>query len=73
MSARPLPEMIFLFVLLLHNSAYGQLRGGATEWRTFEVPEFGTRVQFRQAFSLPLVNPNEGVVSDLSELMVVQP
>ena len=33
MSARPLPEMIFLFVLLLHNSAYGQLRGGATEWQ----------------------------------------
>ena len=60
MSARPLPEMIFLFVLLLHNSAYGQLRGGATEWRTFEVPEFGTRVQFPASIFAPAGKPERG-------------
>jgi hypothetical protein len=58
--------MIFVFVLLLHNSAYAQLRGGGTEWRTFEVPEFGTRVQFPASIFAPAGKP-------LSELMDVQP
>jgi hypothetical protein len=60
MRARPLLEMIFVFVLLLHNIAYGQLRAGPTEWRTFEVPELGTRVQLPPSIFTPAVKSERG-------------
>jgi hypothetical protein len=53
--------MIFALVSLLHNSAHAQLREqGQTEWRNFEVPEFGTRVQFPASTFAPAGKPERG-------------
>jgi hypothetical protein len=72
MLPRAFPGIIVVFASLLHNNAYAQRRElGPTEWRTFEVREFGTRVQFPASIFAPAGNPNEGAVSDLNVLMDV--
>src|SRR3954451_11559653 len=51
---------IVLFLLLLHTSGYAQRSEGSPEWRTFEVPEFGTRVQFPANIFAPAGQPERG-------------
>src|SRR3954468_10934431 len=51
---------IVLFLLLLHTSGYAQRSEGSPEWRTFEVPEFGTRVQFPASIFAPAGKPERG-------------
>jgi hypothetical protein len=60
MRVRTCLGMIFALVSL-HNSAYAQLREqGPTEWRNFEVPEFGTHVQFPASIFAPAGKPERG-------------
>src|SRR3954469_3385941 len=61
MRPRPFTGIIVLFVLLLYNSAYAQRREGPTDWRTFEVPEFGTRVQIPTTIFAPAGKPEQGI------------
>ena len=64
-----LPGVIIALISLLRADAYAQMRDQSpTDWRTFEVPEFGTRIQVPATYSLPLVSRNEGVVSGLNVL-----
>ena len=58
--ARLVLKIIFVFVLLLHNRANAQHLGGSTDWRTFEVAEFGTRVQFPASIFAPAGKPERG-------------
>ena len=38
--------VIMALISLLRTDAYAQMRDQSpTDWRTFEVPEFGTRIQ----------------------------
>jgi hypothetical protein len=61
MRVRTCPGIIFALVSLLHNSAHAQLREqGQTEWRNFEVPEFGTRVQVPASIFAPAGKPERG-------------
>jgi hypothetical protein len=54
MLPRAFPGIIVVFASLLHNNAYAQRRElGPTEWRTFEVREFGTSVQFPASIFAP--------------------
>ena len=60
-----LPGVIIALISLLRTDAYAQMRDQSpTDWRTFEVLEFGTRIQVL----LPLVSRNGGVVSGLNAL-----
>jgi hypothetical protein len=61
MLPRAFPGIIVVFASLLHNNAYAQRRElGPTEWRTFEVREFGTRVQFPASIFAPAGKPERG-------------
>jgi hypothetical protein len=56
-----LPRIMFALISLLHTNAYGQRHDqGPTEWRTFEVPEFGTRVQVPASIFTPAGKPERG-------------
>jgi len=58
MRTRFVPGILFVLVLLLDNTAYAQRREAS--WRTFEVPEFGTRVQFPAGIFFPAGKPERG-------------
>ena len=61
MRLRSFPGTIVVLVSLLHNSAYAQIREqGPTEWRSFDVPEFGTRVEFPASIFAPAGKPERG-------------
>src|SRR5678815_2917679 len=56
-----LPGIMVALVSLLHTNAYAQLRDqGSSEWRTFEVPEFGTRIQIPASVFAPAGKPELG-------------
>ena len=56
-----LPGIMVALVSLLHTNAYAQLRDqGSAEWRTFEVPEFGTRIQIPASVFAPAGKPERG-------------
>jgi hypothetical protein len=56
-----LPGIMFALISLLHTNAYGQRHDQApTEWRTFEVPEFGTRIQVPASIFAPAGRPELG-------------
>ena len=53
--------IMFALISLLHTNAYGQRHDQApTEWRTFEVPEFGTRIQVPASIFAPAGKPERG-------------
>jgi hypothetical protein len=58
MRTRLILGIVFVFVLLLDNAAYAQ--GREVSWRTFEVPEFGTRVEFPASIFAPAGKPKRG-------------
>jgi hypothetical protein len=59
-----LPGVIIALISLLRTDAYAQMRDQSpTDWRTFEVPEFGTRIQVPASIFAPA-----GVVSGLNAL-----
>ena len=48
-------------ISLLHTDAYAQMRDQSpTDWRTFEVPEFGTRIQVPASIFAPAGKPERG-------------
>src|SRR5712675_1986151 len=56
-----LPGIMVALVSLLHTNAYAQLRDqGPTEWRTFEVPEFGTCIQVPASIFAAAGKPERG-------------
>jgi hypothetical protein len=56
-----LPGIMVALVSLLQTNAYAQLRDqGSAEWRTFEVPEFGTRIQIPASVFAPAGEPERG-------------
>ena len=56
-----LPGIMVALISLLHTNAYGQRHDqGSAEWRTFEVPEFGTRIQIPASVFAPAGKPERG-------------
>ena len=56
-----LPGIMVALVSLLHTTAYAQLRDqGSADWRTFEVPEFGTRIQIPASVFASAGKPERG-------------
>jgi hypothetical protein len=55
-----MPGIVAALISLLHANAYGQLNGLPIEWRTFEVPEFGTRIQVPMSVFAPAGKPELG-------------
>ena len=56
-----LPGIMVALISLLHTNAYGQRHDqGPTEWRTFEVPEFGTRIQVPASIFAAAGKPERG-------------
>jgi len=61
MRLRSLPSLMVALFSVLHTSAHAQLRDlGPIEWRTFEIPEFGTRVQLPASIFVPAGKPERG-------------
>jgi len=55
-----MPGIVAALISLLHANAYGQLNGHPIEWRSFEVPEFGTRIQVPMSVFAPAGKPELG-------------
>ena len=56
-----LPGVLIAFISLLRTDAYAQMRDQSpTDWRTFEVPEFGTRIQVPASIFAPAGKPERG-------------
>jgi hypothetical protein len=56
-----LPGIMVALVSLLHTTVYAQLRDqGSADWRTFEVPEFGTRIQIPASVFASAGKPERG-------------
>ena len=56
-----LPGVIIALISLLRTDAYAQMRDQSpTDWRTFEVPEFGTRIQVPASIFAPAGKPERG-------------
>jgi hypothetical protein len=56
-----LPGVIIALISLLRADAYAQMRDQSpTNWRTFEVPEFGTRIQVPASIFAPAGKPERG-------------
>ena len=56
-----LPGVIIALISLLRADAYAQMRDQSpTNWRTFEVPEFGTRIQVPASIFAPAGRPERG-------------
>jgi hypothetical protein len=61
MRLRSLPSIPVALFSLLCSSAHAQLlKRGPIEWRTFEIPEFGTRVQFPASIFSPAGKSERG-------------
>jgi hypothetical protein len=61
MRLRSLPAITVALFSLLWSNAQAQLRErGPIEWRTFEIPEFGTRVQFPASIFAPAGKSERG-------------
>ena len=55
-------SIIVAIVSVLYTSAQAQLgEAGPIEWRTFDVPEFGTRVQVPTSIFAPAGKPEQGI------------
>jgi len=53
--------VIMALISLLRTDAYAQMRDQSpTDWRTFEVPEFGTRIQVPAGIFAPVGKPERG-------------
>src|SRR3954449_10668203 len=53
--------VIIALISLLRTDAYAQMRDQSpTDWRTFEVPEFGTRIQVPASIFAPAGKPERG-------------
>ena len=55
-----MPGIVAALISLLHANAYGQLNDHPIEWRSFEVPEFGTRIQVPMSVFAPAGKPELG-------------
>jgi hypothetical protein len=61
MCLRSLPSITVALFSLLCSSVHAQLlTRGPIEWRTFEIPEFGTRVQFPASIFSPAGKSERG-------------
>jgi len=56
-----LPGIMVALISLLHTNAYAQPGAQSpTDWRTFEVPEFGTRILVPASIFAPAGKPERG-------------
>jgi len=63
-----LAAAIILLALVPNAEARFGEQGPADDWRTFEVPDFGTSIQYPASIFMPAGRPEMGLDSGLSAL-----